>query len=428
MGHRTLEKFLLDNRIDQEQWELSGLQWTVLAAIGEDYEKQVPQLEATASLLANIIQRFSAVHSVRWRVKDVEHLLAKIVRKCAEGKEKYKNISSENYSEIVTDQIGIRALHLFKADFLKINTFILESFVLKDTPVAYVRIGDDPQFSKDCADVGFAVEPHPKGYRSIHYVITTQPFKYPIHVELQVRTIFEEGWSEIDHIIRYPNYSDDVQLAYLLTIFNRMAGNADEIGGFIRILAGVLEEAKTQLADALREKDESLAKAESALEKLARKTAPADDDQIKAVKQELNKLKTVPTQIKHSSFDLLQYVAEHGITGIKADNFKDYLKSIDDPGGVKAFIKSVEDPGSLKTILKDIEDPGGVKAFIKSVEDPGSLKTMLKDIDDPGGVKAFIKSVEDPGGLKTILKDIEDPGGVKSALKGLGLDGGIKPN
>lgn len=400
---RKKEDFLFDNRISLEQWDATDLTWDELLAIGEAYEKQIPHLEAAAALLANTIQRFDAVHSVRWRVKDSEHLIAKIIRKRAAGNTKYADISVLNYSEVITDLIGIRALHLFKADFEKINKSIVDSFVLRDKTVVYVREGDDPKFSQQCIDSGFAVELHPQGYRSIHYIVTTQPLKYPIHVEVQVRTIFEEGWSEIDHIIRYPNYSDDVQLAYLLTIFNRMAGSADEMGGFVRILAGVLKDAKSQLADALREKDESLAKVESAIEQLAaKKTDLADDDQIKAAKQELNKLKAGPTQIKHSSFDLLQYIAEHGVTGVRED--------------------------SLKSYFKFSEDPGGVKAFIKSIEDPSDVKAILKNIEDPGGVKAFVKSIEDPGGVKAILKDIEDPGGIKSAMRGLGLDGDIKPD
>jgi ppGpp synthetase/RelA/SpoT-type nucleotidyltranferase len=384
MSERTLEKFLLDNKISQDQWDSSGLHWDVLAAIGDEYDKRVSGLEETAALLANIIQGFDAVHSVRWRVKDVEHLLAKIVRKCSEGKETYKNINAENYGEIITDLIGIRALHLFKVDFLKINKFILDSFVLKDAPVVYVRDGDDPQFSQLCADVGFKVEPHPKGYRSIHYVITTQPLKHRVHVELQVRTIFEEGWSEIDHIVRYPNYSDDAQLAYLLTIFNRMAGSADEMGGFVRNLAEELKDSKVRLESALRERDESLTKAEDALEQLAAaKTDPSDNQKIAALQSELQKLKSASDAAKQSvsgsvSSKITRLHA--ALTPHEYLNEVRAMKAIEDPGGIKAAMKAIEDPAGIKAAMKAIEDPGGIKAAMKAIEDPGGIKAAMKDL------------------------------------------------
>jgi hypothetical protein len=56
-------------------------------------------------------------------------------------------------------------------------------------------------------------------------------------VELQVRTIFEEAWSEIDHRVRYPRVSDEELLEQFLAIFSRLAGSADEMGTFIKQLS-----------------------------------------------------------------------------------------------------------------------------------------------------------------------------------------------
>jgi len=36
----------------------------------------------------------------------------------------------------------------------------------------------------------------------VHYLLVMQPTKQRYLCELQVRTIFEEGWSEVDHRIR----------------------------------------------------------------------------------------------------------------------------------------------------------------------------------------------------------------------------------
>jgi ppGpp synthetase/RelA/SpoT-type nucleotidyltranferase len=168
------------------------------------------------------------VHSVRWRVKDTDHLLEKIIRKCAEGHKKYKNVDSKNYFEIVSDLVGLRALHLFKDDCFSIDSDLRRTWTPSEPPIAYVREGDPPDLTKKFGEHGFEVKEHPAGYRSVHYIFLTQPFQRKVFAEIQVRTIFEEGWSEIDHRVRYPNFSNDQLVSYFLTIFNRLAGSADE--------------------------------------------------------------------------------------------------------------------------------------------------------------------------------------------------------
>lgn len=51
---------------------------------------------------------------------------------------------------------------------------------------------------------------------------------------MQVRTIFEEGWSEIDHQLRYPYDLDNSLLQDQLLVLNRVAGSADEMANAIR--------------------------------------------------------------------------------------------------------------------------------------------------------------------------------------------------
>ncbi len=428
MSQDNLEKFLFENRISDEQWSESGVKWDDLELIGEDYENEIPHLEATAALLANIVQRFGSVHSVRWRVKNKDHLLAKIVRKRAEGNERYKNISVENYGEIITDLIGLRAIHLFKSDFLMINDSILNLFSLNEPPVVYIRQGDDAQFSQQCSNIGFLVKEHPKGYRSIHYVIATQPLKKRIFVELQVRTIFEEGWSEIDHIVRYPNYSDDAQLAYLLTIFNRMSGSADEMGGFVKVLANELNETKNRLENVVRERDQSLAKAEAALEQLeAVKGGPTGSDQIKELKKELNKLKAVPAAPKSgtSATSIVNLLSLFGMSQETANSVRSSIKAIEDMSSAKAALKAMEDVSSTKAALKAMEDVSSAKAALKAMEDVSSTKAALKAMEDVSSTKAALKAMEDMSSTKAALKVMEDMSSTNAALKASKDQGGV---
>ncbi|MEP4099511.1 RelA/SpoT domain-containing protein, partial [Paraglaciecola sp.] len=195
----TLEEFIKRNNITAEDWNESLVEWDTLREIGLDHFSKLEQRKETAELFARIIQRCKKVHSVRWRVKDPEHLMEKIVRKTLETSDsynpQYNDIDKNNYHEIVTDLVGVRALHLFKDDCFEIDEYLREIWNTKETPVYYVRGGDETGDGLE----RFDIKQHPAGYRSIHYVFESQPLNQKIYSEVQVRTIFEEGWSEIDH-------------------------------------------------------------------------------------------------------------------------------------------------------------------------------------------------------------------------------------
>lgn len=254
-----LEFFLENNNISMDDWELSDVDWQTLKDIGIDHQSKVEQRKETAELFAKIIQRCSKVHSVRWRVKDPEHLMEKIVRKTIDGansfNSSYIGINKDNYHEIITDLVGIRALHLFKDDCLEIDSYLCGIWNTKEKPTYYVRDGDE---TKDEFEQ-FDVKQHPAGYRSLHYVFESQPLNQIVYTEVQVRTIFEEGWSEIDHKIRYPNFSDNPQISYFLRIFNRLAGSADEMGSFVKELVNEFESTARDL-DAVKKENEAFKK------------------------------------------------------------------------------------------------------------------------------------------------------------------------
>ena len=74
---------------------------------------------------------------------------------------------------------------------------------------------------------------------------------------MQVRTIFEDAWSEIDHTIRYPYDLNNPIFFQFLLILNRLAGSADEMGSFIKFLQKelqTLKNEKSQLVNDLEEK------------------------------------------------------------------------------------------------------------------------------------------------------------------------------
>ncbi|MXS84177.1 RelA/SpoT domain-containing protein [Nitrosomonas oligotropha] len=288
------DSFLAENSIDIDTWAKAKIEWEVLEEIYNDYLMQFATLESAARVIANTIQKFPNVHSVRWRVKDPNHLISKIIRKKSTDNPKYAEISKDNYLDIITDLIGVRALHLFKKEWEEINQYILDTWDLKEEPKAYIRSGDNESLQETFKLKNIKIEEHSAGYRSIHYVINSKPFKKEILVEIQVRTIFEEGWSEIDHKIKYPNYSNNPLIIYFLEIFNRMAGSADDMGGFVIGLSEALLNLEDELHRTKAEKDATINVLENALKEIDKEKVKntQSTNVIEQLKNELEKQKS----------------------------------------------------------------------------------------------------------------------------------------
>ena len=341
----SLKLFLENNRITQKNWEKSAIEFSDLKAIAIDHNSKVASLDDAASYLAKILQKCPQVHSVRWRVKNPEHLIEKIVRKRANGSEKYLSINTENYTEIITDLVGVRVLHLFKYEWVNIQKHILKHWKTEEPPIAYIRSGDEGEIIDSYKTNSCEVKNHPAGYRSIHYVISTQPTLNKVFSEIQVRTIFEEGWSEIDHRIRYPNFSDNELISYFLTIFNRMAGSADEMGSFVRNLTSeiTIQELKieeinreqelhlSKIEDINREQELHLSKIEELVSELSneKNKNKNNDSKVNKLNLEIKKLRANSQTRPSSEYNsLLSGVFNSQLPNISSDNYASKLASM----------------------------------------------------------------------------------------------------
>lgn len=145
---------------------------------------------------------FPVVHSVKSRIKSTDHLLDKIQRKNVAGRE----ITSINCFQEVTDFAGVRILHLRQNDFGKIKEVIdakvsAGDWHLVEQPIAYTW---DPEYEKYFVDLGCRCERKDSFYTSVHFVVRPRQDS-PLSCEIQVRTLFEEIWGEIDHSLNYPH-------------------------------------------------------------------------------------------------------------------------------------------------------------------------------------------------------------------------------
>lgn len=143
----------------------------------------------------------AVVHSIRSRMKDEEHLREKLRRKEQKG----EVVVAQDLLSRITDLAGVRILHLYQDQFSKIHAAIGDQvsrgdWHLLELPVAYTW---DPECTKFFENLGIRTELKESHYTSIHYVLTPRPDS-PLACEVQVRTLFEEAWGEIDHQINYP--------------------------------------------------------------------------------------------------------------------------------------------------------------------------------------------------------------------------------
>jgi len=270
--------------LERSTYEKATSNWSKLSEIFDHYVGLNIQLGHHETLVASLLQEVPVVHSVKSRLKDPEHLIAKLITKSD-----LDAINENNYRKEVTDLIGLRALHLFKDDWIQIHRFIKDTWRLKQKPTANVRIGDSEAALQKFKSEGCKIRFHPAGYRSVHYLITSRINKETAIAEIQVRTIFEEGWSEIDHTIRYPyNLYNDAINQYLV-IFNRLAGSADEMGTFIRYLQTHFENREAERHLLLSEVNQLKMR----IDQMSIKTE--EKNIIKSGIEDLNKLASSPT-------------------------------------------------------------------------------------------------------------------------------------
>ena len=232
----------------------TGYKWDDLITLYDSYEKIRNDFLPTAKEIAEQIMPIENVHSVKYRIKDSEHLIAKVIRNKI-NKPQSCPITEINYNVEIKDIIGVRVLHLYKEDWSGIDSKIKELFKIVGKPTANIRNGDSPELITLYKENGCKIERPESGYRSVHYKIKKVIRRKNFYPEIQVRTIFEEGWSEIDHQIRYPYNLNNKSLNKFLNLFNILAGEADIMGGYVKYLKYYLaqeEKTKSELEDKLK--------------------------------------------------------------------------------------------------------------------------------------------------------------------------------
>ena len=275
------KQFLDTYNINESELKEFNIDWQDLKAIHDDFLECRKSYETQADLIANILRGQPKVHSVKTRIKDMRHLMEKLIRKTPNRREKYGEdfkFTVDNYKDEITDLLGIRVIHIFKEDWEEIHNFITSMWNVREI-VANVREGDT---TKKFDEQGIAVRSRPSGYRSVHYLIESYPTNKKLITEVQVRTIFEEGYGEIDHQLRYSHEDIPELLGQNLMLLNRIAGSSDEMASLINMLSQSIQEVENKFKSKINEKDKKI---EDIKEKISNKDYINDNDKKSLIEE-----------------------------------------------------------------------------------------------------------------------------------------------
>lgn len=231
--------------------------------IYDDYESYFRKyLEDVRQNFLKVLDSFENIHLQTSRVKTIDSLLGKIIEKRYQSlknpKSGYVGINDTNYKDIVTDLIGMRVILNYRGNWQLIHQEILRTFRYDETlfqnegqdknaitlshpadgtnlvaqiPIAYYAENDD---CTEYQAYGLNAKLHKMGYRSIHYTVSFQR----VYIELQVRTIYDEAWSDCDHNYVYKHYDNPsyTALENISHILSDLTNISNDIGEYMKMI------------------------------------------------------------------------------------------------------------------------------------------------------------------------------------------------
>ena len=172
------------------------------------------------------------VHSTKQRTKDPGHVRSKLVRKLLKSKTSPEpfDISQENLFKQVNDLAGFRILHLHTRQVKDIHDELISIFdeqrwILVEGPIA--KTWDDESRGYFRA-LGWETEVSESMYTSVHYVVQPNS-RSELTCELQVRTLMEEVWGEVDHTINYPVKSSSQSCREQIKVLARLTSSCSRL-------------------------------------------------------------------------------------------------------------------------------------------------------------------------------------------------------
>lgn len=198
----------------------------------EDYKTDIA---STLTMLENSIidgrdNRGLPIYLTKQRVKSISSIYLKTRRKLKTTLDK------------ITDYGGLRVLCLFEQDIPQLHQYIIDLFKRKTFSLKEFKIFNWGQqqvnFVKQLKAVvdgkfdgyEFDCVPDPEsGYKSIHYVVTRRAGDNFIPIEVQLRTLLQDAWGELEHALSYKKGNVHPYIKKNFYLLSRDLQNMDEL-------------------------------------------------------------------------------------------------------------------------------------------------------------------------------------------------------
>lgn len=131
---------------------------------------------------------------------------------------------------LIPDLAGLRVLHLHPRQIREIDQHIRSLLVEEELGLCkepFARTWDD-EYRKFFRECGFQTQASPSLYTSVHYVVESSSRKTTT-CEIQVRTLMEEVWGEVEHSINYPHAVDSLACREQLKVLARVTSSATRL-------------------------------------------------------------------------------------------------------------------------------------------------------------------------------------------------------
>jgi putative GTP pyrophosphokinase len=193
------------------------------------------------------------IHTIKSRLKDPTHLKDKLVRKANDAKSKNLNfdITKDNLFLKINDLAGFRIIHLHTRQIEYIDKYLKEIFREENVEILEgpeAKTWDD-EFSGYFQSLGFTTVRNPNMYTSIHYIVKPSPI---ITCEIQVRTLMEEVWGEVDHLINYPHKTESISCRDQIKVLARSTSSCSRLVDCIFATHAEYEEKNTKAGNIIQ--------------------------------------------------------------------------------------------------------------------------------------------------------------------------------
>lgn len=208
-------------------------------SVAQHHKDIKPDVASTLTLLENEIidgrdNLGVPVYLTKQRVKSISSTYLKTRRKLKETLEE------------ITDYGGLRVLCLFEQDIQTLHKYIIGVFKQRGFSLNEFKVfnwgEEDDNYVKQLRTVvdekfggyEFGVPSPGSGYKSIHYVVTRQAGNNVIPIEVQLRTLLQDAWGELEHALSYKKGNVHPYIKKNFYLLSRDLQNMDELISHLR--------------------------------------------------------------------------------------------------------------------------------------------------------------------------------------------------